>query len=235
MLHKTTTLVLLASLAATSAIWASDAQEDLSLRGVLTLSSSTIPQSSDEESLEQSSNSTIIITGLEELEVGNFTLPSSSLSYEELKDYDQNGSRYFGQKVKIFVEEKIPGGKAITTATTTFSKSVLGTETLTEYVVGMARKPLKLSGEYPTTKNGLVGQKAKKLVELIPGGEKVTAITGMLGQKLFGTSTLVEGVLNKLTSTSPKSSEESSKPSDIEVDIEVADEHKDASSSADGS
>lgn len=213
---KATTLVLLASLLTTSAIWASDMQEDLSLKSSSSSLRASLPLN-EEESTPLSSSSVKVITGLDDLEVEGFTLPNStstlSLTYEELKDYDLNGSKYIGQKVKTLVEEKIPGGKTITQLTAVAAQA-LGAETLTEGVLNAVRKSLKIQGEYPETTNGIIGQKAKKAVELIPGGEKVTAITGMIGQKLFGTPTLTEGLLNKFGSASSTVAEEVVEPSE---------------------
>ncbi|MBN9344018.1 MAG: hypothetical protein BGO76_08220 [Caedibacter sp. 38-128] len=230
MLNKTTTLVLLASLAATQGMWASNMQDDLSLSNSSSprASSSAMPLPTDETPQAQPSSFADIFDELGDIDVGTFELsPSVPDSFEEWKDLDQNGSKYIGAKVKTFVEKKVPYGEQITTATTTFSKKVLGTETLTEYVVGKVRTPLKIEGDYPETVNGIIGQKAKNIVNLIPGGEKVTAVTAKIGRTLFGTPTLVEGILNKFTSNGSKAPEEKTETSDTETQ----DKPEDASAS----
>lgn len=187
-----------------------------------------MPLPTDETPQTQPSGFADIFDELGDIDVGTIELsPSVPDSFEEWKDLDQNGSKYIGAKVKTFVQKKVPHGKQITTATTTFSKKLLGTETLTEYVVGKVRTPLRIEGEYPETVNGIIGQKAKNLVNLIPGGEKVTAVTGKIGRTLFGTPTLVEGILNKFTSNSNKAPEEKTETSESTTN----DEAKEASAS----
>jgi hypothetical protein len=59
--------------------------------------------------------------------------------------------------------------------------------------------------KYPETVPGIIGYKVKNIINLIPGGDKVTAVAGKAGKTFFGTETLTEGIIEKLTSKSDSS------------------------------
>lgn len=120
------------------------------------------------------------------------------LQMTDIEDLDKNASRYIGLAAKDTVERKLGrAGTMITAVTGTIGQTLFGTETLTEGVLNLARKPMRIEGEYPTTVNGMLGQKAKAAVNhLVPYGTVITGATGFISKKTLGSDTLVEGILN---------------------------------------
>ncbi|OJX09769.1 MAG: hypothetical protein BGO77_02620 [Caedibacter sp. 37-49] len=205
MLNKTTTLVLLASLTAAQGIFASDVTKDLT---------------SDALSSPRPSSSTMLVEGDEVLtSVGVFAnlddiqldeLVQVPDSFEILKNCDQNVNKNAGKRVKEFFEEKVPGGKMLARFAGFIGQKAFGTETFTEGALDSIRKPLKIDPkDYPTTSEALIGKKIQLLINLIPGGEKITAVTGKAGQVFFKTDTLTEGLLKALIKYFSKKSQES--------------------------
>ncbi len=207
MLNKTTTLVLLASLTAAQGIFASDVTKDLGSDAPSSphASLSKTPVDSDEVV-----TSVGVFANLDDIELEDLSQVTETDIYAVLKDYDQNANKYAGIRAKQFFDEKVPGGKTLTWIAGILAQKAFGTETLTEGALNMVRKPLKInSNDYPTTSEGLIGLKIKLLVNLIPGGEKITAVAGKAGQVFFKTDTLTEGLLKAFIENFSKKSQKS--------------------------
>ncbi len=214
MLNKTTTLVLLASLTAAQGIFASDVTKDL---GSDALSSPRVSSSAIPVDENDFSSSVGVFANLDNIELED--LEKVTDIYSVLKDVDQNANKYAGQKTKQFFDEKVPGGKTLTWIASIVAKKAFGTETLTEGILNVVRKPLKIDPkDYPTTSEGIIGLKIKLLVNLIPGGDKITAVAGKAGKVFFETDTLTEGLLKAFISAISK------KPQEFEAEIETSTE-----------
>jgi hypothetical protein len=126
-------------------------------------------------------------------------------TYEQVKDYDQNGSKYVGNAVKAYVENKLPGGKAITTVTSVIAGQLKpGANSLTEIALDAVRAPLKLEKkDYPDRRAGIVGHKLQKAVALLPYGTQAVAGVRTLAKK-YGRDTLSEVVADHLFRAAPE-------------------------------
>jgi hypothetical protein len=146
-----------------------------------------------------------------------------SLTYDQVKDLDQNGSKYVGLYVKGCVE-KIPGGKVVTAAAGFVARAINpNAESLTEVGLNALRSPLKLPADnYPETTPGVAGAKLQQaVVTFVPYGAKAVVVAQTIANA-YGKDTLCEVVAEKFGGSSPAA--EPKKPDAEEKKEEKKDE-----------
>jgi hypothetical protein len=127
-----------------------------------------------------------------------------------LKTYS---AKILGNAVKDFVENRGLGGQIVSYVAGLFSQKVLGTDTITEYLLARNLIQTKFLPEYlkryvdqhledkvPPSKKaqleGIVGKLIKKLVTAtVPAGAQITMVTGVVSKLAFGKDTLTEVVI----------------------------------------